>query len=84
MRVDVVFYGGLKQDVGAKQQTVEVRDDVLTVAGLVDVMAQQHPALGPRLSTVAYVVGERGRRAGLRAARRRRGGVTAAGERRVR
>jgi molybdopterin converting factor small subunit len=57
MKVEVVFYGGLKQEVGAKRQTVEVARDGLTVAELVDVITQQHPALEPRLSTVAYVVG---------------------------
>jgi molybdopterin converting factor small subunit len=57
MKVDVVFYGGLKQDVGAKRQTVEVARDRLTVAELVDVITQRYPALEPRLSTVAYVVG---------------------------
>jgi molybdopterin converting factor small subunit len=57
MRVDVVFYGGLKQDVGAKRQWIEVERDGLTVAELVDVITRQYPALKPRLSTVAYVVG---------------------------
>lgn len=56
MRVDVVFYGGLKQDVGAKRQMIEVDRDGLTVAELVDVITQRYPALEPRLSTVAYVV----------------------------
>ncbi len=57
MRVDVVFYGGLKQDVGVKRQVIEVDRDGLTVAELADLIAQQYPALSPRLSTVAYVVG---------------------------
>jgi molybdopterin converting factor small subunit len=57
MRVNVVFYGGLKQAVGVKRQALELDREKLTVAELVDVLAGQYPALGPHLDTVAYVVG---------------------------
>jgi len=57
MKVKVVFYGGLKQDVGAKQRELKLDRESLTVAELVDELKMQYPTLGPRLGTVAYVVG---------------------------
>lgn len=56
MRVNVVFYGGLKRDVGARQQVLEVDRESLTMAELVDMLTVQYPALAPRLGTMAYVV----------------------------
>ena len=38
MRVHVTFYGGLKQDVGAKRQTVELPGDAQTVGALVEAL----------------------------------------------
>ena len=45
MRVHVTFYGGLKQDVGAKRQTVSLPGDAQTVGALVEVLAARYPAL---------------------------------------
>ena len=47
MKLHLVFYGGLKQDVGAKTQTLDLARDSLTVQ-----------ELGERLPTVAFVVGD--------------------------
>ncbi len=57
MKVKVVFYGGLKQDAGTKHQVIDLDRETLTVAELVDEIKTQYPLLEPRLSTVAYVVG---------------------------
>jgi len=49
MRVQVTFYGGLKQDVGAKRQTVELPGDAPTVGALIVALAARYPALAERL-----------------------------------
>lgn len=56
MRVDVVFYGVLKLDAGAKQRTLDLAGDSATVADVINLLAAQYPALAARLETVAYVV----------------------------
>lgn len=56
MKIRVVFYGGLKQDAGAREEVVEVDQDQLSVAELAEVLAMRFPALGPRLRSVAFVV----------------------------
>jgi len=56
MKVNVVFYGGLKQDVGAKYQSLEFATESLTVGELVDELKAQYPSLAPRLGMVAYAV----------------------------
>jgi len=56
MKVQVVFYGGLKQEVGAKRETLELPRESLPVRELAGVLAERYPALAPRLNTVAYVV----------------------------
>lgn len=56
MKVRVVFYGVLKQDVGTKVQVMEFPQDRLTIAELVETLKTRYPALTPRLETVAYVV----------------------------
>jgi molybdopterin converting factor small subunit len=56
MKVRVVFYGVLKQDVGAKEQVIEFPQESLTIAELVETLQLRYPALVPRLGTVAYVV----------------------------
>jgi len=58
MILHVTFYGGLKQDVGAKTQTLDLDRDSLTVQELGDWLAARYPALGERLPTVAFVVGD--------------------------
>ncbi|MEP0764570.1 MAG: MoaD/ThiS family protein [Chloroflexota bacterium] len=58
MRVHVTFYGGLKQDVGARQQTVELPGDAPTVGALVETLAMRYPALAERLATVVCAVGD--------------------------
>lgn len=56
MKVRVVFYGVLKQDVGAKEQIMEFAQDRMTIADLVETLKIRYPAIMPRLDTVAYVV----------------------------
>ncbi len=58
MQVQVTFYGVLKQDVGTKQQTLDLPDDVRTVGGLAALLADRYPALDDRLATVAFSVGD--------------------------
>jgi molybdopterin converting factor small subunit len=58
MRVNVVFYGGLKQDTGARQQALDLDANSLTVGELAEVLKTRFPALGPRLETVAYAVND--------------------------
>lgn len=58
MKVRVVFYGGLKQAAGVREQEIEVAQDQLSVAELAGVLAMRFPALGPRLRSVAFVVGD--------------------------
>jgi molybdopterin converting factor small subunit len=56
MKVNVVFYGALKEYAGGKRQTLELAADGVTVADLVDKIKLEYPALTPRLESVAYVV----------------------------
>lgn len=58
MKIQVTFYGVLKQDVGAKQQTLEFSGDRLTLAELVETLKRQYPALAARLETVAFAVND--------------------------
>lgn len=58
MKIQVIFYGGLKQDVGTKQQTFEFPGDGLTVGRLVEALKVQYPALAVRLDTIAYAVND--------------------------
>jgi len=53
-----VFYGGLKQEVGSREQVVEIEQDRLTILELRDLLRTRYPGLSPRLETVAYVVGD--------------------------
>jgi molybdopterin converting factor subunit 1 len=57
MKINVVFYGGLKEETGTKHQTVEIAHNPATIADLVETIKAQYPALVPRLDTVAYVIG---------------------------
>lgn len=58
MQINVTFYGGLKQTVGTKQQTVALDGERVTVRDLAEALAARYPALAERLPTVAFVVGE--------------------------
>lgn len=58
MRLQVVFYGGLKQDVGVKTETLELAQEALTVRELKALLAERHPALRSRLGVVACAVGD--------------------------
>ncbi len=58
MRVTVVYYGGLKQDVGVRSETLELPDGALRVRDLSEVLRERHPALAGRLHTVAYAVND--------------------------
>lgn len=57
MKVTIVFYGGLKQDVGGKHATLELPGDSATIHDLAAALVLRYPALAPRLDTVAYAVG---------------------------
>lgn len=56
MKVHMVFYGGLKQDVGTKQQTLDLDQNTITIQELGEILKVRYPALRSRLETVAYVV----------------------------
>ncbi len=58
MRVKVVFYGGLKRDVGAKAQELQFDNQTLTVAQLKDGLIARYPVLRPKLSSVVCAVGD--------------------------
>ena len=58
MKVHVTFFGGLKQEVGAKRQTLDLPGDALTATGLIEVLKERYPALEPRLGMVALAVGD--------------------------
>jgi molybdopterin converting factor small subunit len=58
MTVRVVFYGGLKQEVGTKEQTLTISRESLTVRQLGILVRERYPALNTRLATVAYVVND--------------------------
>jgi molybdopterin converting factor small subunit len=58
MKIDVILYGVLKQDAGAKQRSLDLAGDTATVADVVNTLAAQIPAIGARLETVAYVIGD--------------------------
>lgn len=57
MKIRVHFYGLLKQDVGSKEQVIDLGQGA-TVADLLAALAEQQPALRPRLATVACAVGD--------------------------
>lgn len=56
MQVTVIFYGVLKQDVGTKQQALDLPGDTPTVGALADVLAARYPNVATRLPTVAFAV----------------------------
>jgi molybdopterin converting factor small subunit len=56
VKIQVIYYGRLKQEAGARQQTFDLPGDGLTVAGLIATLKQQVPGL--RLDAVAYAVND--------------------------
>lgn len=56
MRLRVVYYGHLKQDVGTKEETLEVGQDRLLVRELGTLLEGRYPALQGRMDAVAYAV----------------------------
>lgn len=58
MRLTVVYYGGLKQDVGAKRETLDLPHATLTVRELSELLRERHPSLASRLHTVAVAVND--------------------------
>ncbi|HML24467.1 MAG TPA: MoaD/ThiS family protein [Aggregatilinea sp.] len=58
MKLQVVFYGGLKQTAGIKTETLDLPGDSLPVRELPGLLGERHPALLPRLGVVAYVVND--------------------------
>ena len=57
MRVKLVFYGGLKRKVGAREQELSLDSNELTVEKLLDALAQRYPQLRGSLPSVACAVG---------------------------
>lgn len=58
MQVQVTFYGVLKQATGVKAQTLDLPGSARAVGDVIALLLERHPALGPLLGSVAYVVGE--------------------------
>jgi molybdopterin converting factor subunit 1 len=56
MRIQVIFYGVLKQDAGGKTQTLELAQDAVTVHELKALLVEKHPNLSSRLGAVACAV----------------------------
>lgn len=54
MKVQVTFYGGLKQQIGARQQIVDLAHDAITVGDFAQALIERYPHL--RLDAVAYAV----------------------------
>lgn len=57
MRVKVIFYGGLKNDVGAKEQELQFESETLTVAQLKAGLSDRYPGLRSKLKSVVCAVG---------------------------
>ncbi len=58
MQVQVTFYGVLKQTTGVKAQTLDLPETTRAVGDVIALLVERHPALGPLLGSVAYVVGD--------------------------
>jgi molybdopterin converting factor subunit 1 len=58
MRVKVVFYGGLKSDVGAKERELQLTQGSLTVRELRERLAERYPALRSKLPSVVFAVSD--------------------------
>ncbi len=58
MRVRVIFYGGLKNDVGAKEQELQFDRKTLTVAQLKEGLIARYPGLRLKLPSVVCAVGD--------------------------
>lgn len=58
MDVRVVFYGGLQRAVGVREQQLTLPDEAVTARQVADAIVARHPALGPRMATVVFVVGD--------------------------
>ena len=58
MRVRVVFYGVLKEDVGATEQTLELPSAQSTVEDLIAQLEAAYPTLASRMDSVALAVND--------------------------
>ncbi|NLX08778.1 MAG: MoaD/ThiS family protein [Chloroflexi bacterium] len=58
MKIHVVFYGRLKQDVGAKTAEIDLAQDGLTVHDLAGLLEARYPVLRERLGGVAFAVND--------------------------
>jgi len=58
MQVQVTFYGVLKQTTGVRAQTLDLPETTRTVGDVIALLVERHPALGPLLGSVAYVVSD--------------------------
>ena len=56
MEIKVMFFGVLKQVIGAKEKTFQFEKDTIMLRDLVLVLTQQYPSLEPRLTTIAYAI----------------------------
>ncbi len=59
MRVQVNFYGVLKEDVGAPQAEIELTGDRPTIEDLIARLIHDHPAIEARLASTAFAVDNR-------------------------
>lgn len=59
MRVRVVFYGVLKEDVGTSQAEIDLDAEQPTIDDLIAQLAEAYPALGSRLASTAFAVENR-------------------------
>ncbi len=57
MKVRVVLYGGLQRQMGAKEQSLELAGDSLTVREIADALVARHPGLRSDLEAVVFAVG---------------------------
>ncbi len=58
-RVRVLYFAGVRDVVERAEESCELPDDVATIADFVRFIAQRHPALADRMSTVRIARNER-------------------------
>lgn len=57
MKIDVVFYGGLKERLGTRTASVEL-DESARVDDALEALAERFPQLEGRLERIAFAVGD--------------------------
>lgn len=58
MKVQVVFYGGLKREAGCGSTAVNVPREKPTVGAMAECLRDKYPSLNAHLGSVAYAVGD--------------------------